>query len=511
VISRARALALWAVVVALVALVVTSRAAAFDVGLTYAPHPSTWTPANAAPVCDLDVADPAHRTLSGSTISALVCSSGIYTLAASGGAPLPALDTADTINGQPTLQTTVAGGEKLYSSSGPALGSDVSFTAYVVARLYGTDYAITYPSLLTLGSPAGTTDEAVFLGARAGQWWAGPQDASLGALGGATDTAPHLHGLEYDASSGKFTRRLDGTIVAGPTAGTFNASGSFPAGFGFSPQAPGFNGNTLASRVVLRLGVDSTSVRRQHERYFASYYGLDLPNLVAGVGDSTTYGTGSSNPPATSWLGQLPAQAALAGWSFVTYNDGHPGETTAGALVTVQSADALCSGARWTSVAVLFAGINDIAQGVSTATTTADLATLKSLLEGAGCTVLVGTLYPWDGVAPFGWDQGKADAINTWIRTNVAAARVIEWANTPEMQLVAGTYQPTYRHPDADTDAGHPTDAGYAAMARDAAPAIYANRNTMAANDNGIAWGAPALAAVVGGLVVAQRRKRRAA
>jgi hypothetical protein len=123
-------------------------------------------------------------------------------------------------------------------------------------------------------------------------------------------------------------------------------------------------------------------------------------------------------------------------------------------------------------IAFVVAGTNDVLQSIASATSLANLATMKSRLEGAGFSgrhgaIVWGSLPAW-----VGWDTAKASAINGFIQAQrwwVPLDATAEWA------LIGGgtDYDGTYRLNIASGgNAGHGTTKGYAAWARDAAPTM---------------------------------------
>ncbi|HSM93411.1 MAG TPA: GDSL-type esterase/lipase family protein [Anaeromyxobacteraceae bacterium] len=396
------------------------------------------------------------------------------------GAALPTLDSVHTLNGYPTISCPT-GLERLFSTAGPAIGSDTPFTLYAVVQVT-SNVGTSYPAFMTLGSPAATTDQAVFLGGRTSQWWAGCQDASLGALGGTVEgTTYHLLASKYDGA-GKFTLYVDDVLVAGPTTGTFNAHGTFPVGFGIAPQ---YSGNTtgfrLAREIYRLAAADSDAVRHQHAAYVRAHYGLTLPNNITTSGDSLTqyvYTSAWVSGPGSGpgYGSQLSAQTGMSGayGSFAWNNDGHAGITSTG-LLTATTAPALCSALSPKRRLVLCIGTNDMNTNASSpgsfppSLTLSNIASLYATYTAAGYQVVVCTLMPWAN----SWNAADLNTINNTIRNTYPLVADIGSLAVFQVGLSVngsgvwvGTYDGTNRVASGTPAQGHWTQAGAGIVAQ---------------------------------------------
>jgi hypothetical protein len=423
---------------------------------------------------DLDPSKASTLTLSGGLVTqATDAQGGAYVL--TGGTSKPAIDYVNGRSGYPCLSLTAAG-ETLFCANGPALGSDHGFSLYAVANLSSTQY----PAAMALGSSSFVSQRTFIVGGRAGKFWAGSvSPAPTGPEAGAIDGAFHLVEGHYDPATGKVWLYVDGNLIATPSAANFlTAAGGFPNGFGLAPQSnASFEGTCKLARALFRLGgLDSDLVRRQIQTLLALQYGLALPPIVTGAGDSIMDGSGDGASKST---GNPIARLAsyLGGWTF--YSDGHPGFTTSAIVTNITGLTAgtiltLGSGARPKRIALAGGGTNDNAQLVPIATWKTSYAAEVAALNAQGYEVFNVTLFPWVNGSPFAWDSSVAGQQNQWLK-DTYGARVIDWASTPEMQLVAGAYDGTYRWSDNSTgQLGHPKGPGNAALARDAFKVIGA-------------------------------------
>jgi hypothetical protein len=257
---------------------------------------------------------------------------------------------------------------------------------------------------------------------------------------------------------------VDGVTVASSTATFKTSSGGFPVGFGIGPQSSsGFEGASKVARNLYRLsGIDIASDRMAIEWILATQYGVTLAPLIASLGDSIMYGTGATTPSTGNPI--ACASKYLGGWGY--YADGHPGYKSSDLLTLVGSGIfAQGGGCRPKRIALLFAGTNDNAQGVSLSTWQTNMTALYNALVSAGYVVFVATLFPWVNGSPFAWDASKASQQNAWIVSTFP--RVVDLASTPELQLVGGAYDGIYRWSNNSTGAlGHLKDPGDRAAGR---------------------------------------------
>lgn len=203
--------------------------------------------------------------------------------------------------------------------------------------------------------------------------------------------------------------------------------------------------------------------------------------VLVAFGDSITEGAGASDAARTSWPAQVAASLAARRdahcWTVV--NAGISGNRL---LHDGRGPNALARFDRdvlsvpGVSHVVLLEGINDIgaSKGNPAQAVSADqvIAAYRQLIDRAharGLKVLGGTLLPFVGAAyQDAAGEAKRVAVNRWIRSSGAFDGVIDFD--------AATRDPVQRERlVAGFEIGdhlHPNDAGYAAMARAAAPVI---------------------------------------
>lgn len=203
--------------------------------------------------------------------------------------------------------------------------------------------------------------------------------------------------------------------------------------------------------------------------------------VLVAFGDSITEGAGASDAARTSWPAQAAASLAARRdarcWTIV--NAGISGNRL---LHDGRGPNALARFDRdvlampGVTHVVLLEGINDIGASKDSPAqaVTADqvIAAYRQLIDRAharGLKVLGGTLLPFVGAAyQDAAGEAKRVAVNQWIRTAGAFDGVIDFD--------AATRDPAHRERlVAGFEIGdhlHPNDAGYAAMARVAVPAI---------------------------------------
>lgn len=157
----------------------------------------------------------------------------------------------------------------------------------------------------------------------------------------------------------------------------------------------------------------------------------------------------------TDWWTQAQNQS---GWRFAaTQNAGVSGNQT-DQMLTRLSTDVLAYHADWV---VVEAGGNDIANGISSATITANLAALYSQITAAGSKVIATTVCPSTSFDTAG-EQTIYDAVNTWIRahySDYAGAVICDW-DSAIRTAAAYTWKAGYT-----SDGVHPNATGAAAMA----------------------------------------------
>jgi lysophospholipase L1-like esterase len=194
----------------------------------------------------------------------------------------------------------------------------------------------------------------------------------------------------------------------------------------------------------------------------------DADDLVARhavycVGDSITLGLGCPpvNPPATytgypsslqTLLNTLPRE------QWAVYNNGVAEDTTTKMLARFETEILDHSDCEYV---IVLGGINDILQGVSTATICSNLQQMFTLAHAAGINVVALCITPGDETL-----VSDIDPVNSWIlNTAVDVDYVID-----TYTLLEDHANPDHLLPAYSSDGLHPSCAGYAAIAH----AIYA-------------------------------------
>lgn len=201
-----------------------------------------------------------------------------------------------------------------------------------------------------------------------------------------------------------------------------------------------------------------------------------------GVGDSITDGFGATTP----WTGEMTLNAGYA-----IINEGYYGITAQSINGQARWRDApRCSSGYYKNMVILFAGTNDVSNGVSAGVTFGYLQSYASLLTQAGCQVGVVTM-----LSRTGEDTAK-NALNPLIR---AGASVGGYFVVDAASVVLLGADGAYAGGDFNLDGVHPNQTGQNALgsvisnavnaygigsATSAAPTIYAsNTVTMVSAD----------------------------
>lgn len=448
-------------------------------------------------------ADPSLLALSnGATITSLANAiGGSLALNTSSTGVKPTFDSAHLVNGRPAILLSATGPSELYTTGVAAPGSAALEMYLVVQALSASG---TTNLLLAGASPlsqAGGVASNVQIGQRGGLWFLGSYDGTnLNVVNGTVDETLHL--VHVAVGGGFILGRVDGVVLGNasyPSGGpalplSIGLSGS---GFGFwGWNDPSFGiGPARAYRALGFLGQSanlSAANRMALEAYCASTYGIGSADLVACVGTSITAG---SPAPANSYATYLTAQAGMSAWSV--WSDGIPGawaskilsmiEASTSAAVTAAGFSTggmlnLPSGARAKNVAVLDTeSLNEQGQGIGQSTTLANIASGVAQLRAAGYKVVTKTSLPWLANTPIaGFSQTLCDSLNLSIRGGVpgiygdALADVASASVCPAMQLAPGAvdYDGVNRQTSGQSNPGHPTATGAAAIAAAMAPAI---------------------------------------
>ena len=429
-----------------------------------------WSPRRLGLTFDLDPAIAAKLTLVTSNVQAVAdAAGGALTLTAPSSGQRPAYDTTHTANGRPCVALTNAANTKLFTTSG-GITVNAAHHLAVVARLTG--YEASYAGLAAWGQEsAGTSHVGAFSNA---DWWAGG-NTFVNPAGGTPDTSA-LHLISKSSDGTTTTLRVDGEIIATATV-TYNLA----AGLGVTgwiantiQSAYLYRGLWLARALELSTSAQALADRRRLERYLATTYGLAIATrpLVQCVGDSLTYGTGSSNRATLSY----PAQLATAlGSSVDVSNLGVFGRalgpaSTSSTMLNVEATQELArvSGCRPANVIVLFAASNDIREGRSAAACWADVQTYCAAARAAGSKVVLCTTITRGDDFSAGVESVRV-AFNALVRAGAASIcdALVDLDGDARLQNSANL---TY----FDPDTVHLTDAGFAVVASLVAPAVSA-------------------------------------
>jgi lysophospholipase L1-like esterase len=219
---------------------------------------------------------------------------------------------------------------------------------------------------------------------------------------------------------------------------------------------------------VVTLGAAKADAKKRYRRN---------TNTIIWLGDSITGNGGGKLSPgaiasltASSTAYDETKQYARGFWVWAQnlsgqrlrtiHNAGVGGETSAQILARVQG-DVVAYTPGWCHVQ---AGTNDIGQGVSAATTKANLTAIWDALDTAGIRILVGTIPPRASYT--GSQRADAELLNSWIvdqgrqRANLVVVdyhAVLAYPGTSG----AGAYNLTYNY-----DTVHPSVSGAYAMGR---------------------------------------------
>ncbi|WP_035347238.1 GDSL-type esterase/lipase family protein [Edaphobacter aggregans] len=189
------------------------------------------------------------------------------------------------------------------------------------------------------------------------------------------------------------------------------------------------------------------------------------PQLHA-IGDSITFGQGASSPwPSLLTLTNQP--------TYTTTNWGISGIQ----MQEINGSESNRVGMRCLSnygpsVAVVFAGTNDLTGGSSTTTTFSALVGEIQTLKQAGCKVFVGTMLSRIGLDPSGAtvdsDKNTYDTLILGRARQVGADGIIDFAANPLLGADGAYANTTY----FNTDGTHPTTAGQQLLANAASNAL---------------------------------------
>lgn len=193
--------------------------------------------------------------------------------------------------------------------------------------------------------------------------------------------------------------------------------------------------------------------------------------LIVALGDSTTAGTphfrspieappngdGNAQAPFPYWL-----TAAHSDWTVL--NRGVNGERS-DQIAARFDRDVLAAHPR---VVIIIAGVNDVYQGRSAESVTAQLHSMYARAKAAGIPVIAGSIVPYNTATP---DQNaRMHAINDWIRAEAQRDANVTFVDTRKAAAAADNIDRLSASPDGL----HPDVNGYHRMADALAPAITA-------------------------------------
>jgi lysophospholipase L1-like esterase len=191
--------------------------------------------------------------------------------------------------------------------------------------------------------------------------------------------------------------------------------------------------------------------------------------LIVALGDSTTAGTPAFKSPI-----EAPPNGAGNEQSPYAYwlTKAHPDWTVLNRGVNGERSDQIAARfdrdvlANRPRVVVIIAGVNDVYQGRSVESVTAQLKAMYAKAAAAKIPVVAGAIVPYNTATPE--QNAKMHAINDWIRSEAAREPNVTFADTRKaaarpdnIDLLAGS-----------PDGLHPDVAGYRRMAEAIAPAI---------------------------------------
>lgn len=399
-----------------------------------------------------DLASTLSITDAGTTIDqATDASGGSIVLVAPSAIRRVLYDTTHAINGHACAQIDAAN-HQLASATGAGLSAGASHTMAALLAVVTPPGGGQFGSAFTLGGNVST------LGCSASTWWGG--GAGIGPPSGGTLVSGALTLIYKEVTAGSPGATwlwINGERVV-LYGGTFGAT----TGIGLSPWNA--NGMLTTGRLyqalawsgLLAHGVGSDKYRL--EAWIAARWGLSTPIQVQFLGDSTTYGTGSTTPSTDSYPAQmLPLLTKSTAGST---NWGHPGFSIAGiATASLTEGDVHYTPIHVQDLACIVAGTNDLGAGTDGPTAYAALASLVAGRRAAGARkIIVGTL--WPRIDFSGATETARLAYNALIRAMPAAGlvdAVVDFNTNPHLSNPADT---TYFF-----DGLHLTTAGYAVVA----------------------------------------------
>ena len=193
--------------------------------------------------------------------------------------------------------------------------------------------------------------------------------------------------------------------------------------------------------------------------------------LIVALGDSTTAGTPHFKSPIEAPPnGEGNAQAPFPYW----LEQAHPGWTVLNRGVNGERSDQIAARfdrdvlARHPQVVFIIAGVNDVYQGRSADSVTAQLRAMYDRAKAAHILVIAGSIVPYNTATPE--QNARMHAINGWIHAEAARDTNITFVDTRKATARPDNIDLLSASPDGL----HPDVTGYHRMADALAPAILA-------------------------------------
>ena len=287
-------------------------------------------------------------------------------------------------------------------------------------------------------------------------------------IGGDVDHL-YINGVEipYGSQQASFGSQTSGNLLLGASnAGLFAGSG--------------FNG--VFYRAVFSATEDSAAtVQGNYQKILNDINSRSIPVVpvpvvqttpqLYAVGDSITYGQGTSNPATQAW----PFNLALTNQpNYHVVDMGLTGVSFAAiAGSETNRVGTLCNTLNGPSIAVAFAGTNDFASSASPQTVFGRLASWVQTVKKAGCRAFVGTMISRQGLDA---SKDAYDALILQDAMRVGADGIIDFAANPLLGADGANANATY----FQGDQTHPNVAGQLLLATAASNALnyYFGSNT---------------------------------
>ncbi len=329
---------------------------------------------------------------------------------------------------------TLAANSALNNTTAAAFGTN-PWTAYSVGRFTALGPTVV-GNLALLGNSAGNVvNKSGVIGATyQNHWWAGGYNGADALPNtGTADTNYHIFCTDFDGTTVRLI--VDNQIIATHTH-AFNLA----AGIGIENWfAGGFGTTGELYTFLVRAGVDSDAVRRQHIAWFSTHYGLTMPDCATTIGDSLNV--------IGDYPGQLSTLINGAGWKLTLSNFGVNGATTTDTLAAMATdgtdGHPAIDGFR-NRFLIIESGANDFFanNAIAPAVTAANYAAMRAAGLAAGYfDVLFVTPLLWVNGHPLTFNGISLTSYNAalaWQIANVPADHLVRADLIPEFALVSG-------------------------------------------------------------------------